>query len=211
VWGEGSFYYDTVEDLPKWSDGAAWRSSSFRNARPLAGEYAFNAVRRGTANNSNGLTVGTLYAVPFYNPGPAFAYDRIAMNNSVAGAAGAVVRAGHYNLDASGRIGNRLLDAGTTDWTTTGDKLWTVTGVMPHGISLLTAVTNDAAVRPRWVGSTPALSSSWWRGTSGLTVNADHSLSYTGYTATSALPAVGTTAGEAKLSGDVLYIGVRAA
>jgi hypothetical protein len=211
IWGEGAYLYDSTENAPKFSDGTTWREpGAFRNARGMSTEWIYNAVRRGTANNTNGMTVGTLYAVPLYNPGPAFAIDRIGMNLSVAGAVGAVIRMGAYDLSPVGRIGNRLFDAGTVNAESTGDKSITMSGVIPHGITLLVAVTNDAAIRPRWIGSTPAVNGMWWRGTSGLTVNSDHSLSYTGYTATSALPAVGTTAGEAKLNTDCLYIGVRA-
>lgn len=195
----------------KFADAPSGGGGGFLGPVPYSGEYMFNAVRGGAPNNSGTPTVGTLYCTPYYNLGAPFAVDRIAIHNGSAGGTGAVARLGAYTVGSDGRIGDLIFDAGTTEMISTGDKNITIDEVIPTGVTLLCMVVNDSACRPRRVGSNPNKHGLWWRGWTGPLSTGSHSLEYTGYDADSALPSVGTTAGETLISTDAWMIAVRAA
>jgi hypothetical protein len=177
----------------------------------LSGRYHFNACTGGTFNGAFVPTVGTLYAIPFW-VGATATYDRIATNIGTAGSAGAVTRLGIYNVAASGLPGTLVLDAGTVDSTTTGDKNITISQSLSPGVYFTVMLTNDAAVRWRAIGSGPVINPMTWFGNTGPVEHVDRFLTFTGYTATSALPSTATTAGQnVQQSGDVPVVALRAA
>ena len=181
---------------------------------PKSGEYLFNAVSAGAVNNATAPVSGTLYCVPFYNYGQTFTADRIAIQNGAVGAGGAIARLGAYTVTPGGQIGTLLFDAGTVDMTTGGDKNIVISQPIPsHSIILLVMVLNDTTCRPRMVGGVRTASPFFWRGASGPvpTPATLAWLSYTGYSAGSALPSTGATAGETPQSADIPMISLRAA
>jgi hypothetical protein len=177
----------------------------------LSGRYHFNACAGGTFNGAFVPTVGTLYAIPFW-VGATATYDRIATNIGTAGSAGAVTRLGIYNVAASGLPGTLVLDAGTVDSTTIGDKNITISQSLSPGVYFTVMLTNDAAVRWRAIGSAPVPNPMAWFGNAGPVEHTERYLTFTGYTATSALPSTATTAGmNVPTAGDIPVISLRAA
>lgn len=101
-----------------------------------------------TGQTMTSLAEATLYATPLFIPG-LMTVDRFALSVSTAGAAGALIRVGFYAHDASyGGPGARILDAGTIDATTTGDKSLTINQQLPGTVWAAWVVQGAAATRP---------------------------------------------------------------
>jgi len=74
-------------------------------------------------------------------------FDRIGINVTTAGAAGALARLGIYKVDQSTYYPSSLvLDAGAVDCTGTGVKFITINQILEIGWSLLALVVNDATI-----------------------------------------------------------------
>lgn len=176
----------------------------------LSGRYHWNAAFGGAWNSAFAPAVGTLYVVPFW-VGNSTTYNEIKTAVGTAGAAGAVTRLGIYNVASSGLPGTLVVDAGTIDCTTTGDKALTISTALNPGVYFIVQVCNDAAVRWRALGSSPQPNPLTWFGNTGpIEMNVRY-LTFTGYTATSALPATATTAGVGYANSDYPLTTLKAA
>lgn len=119
---------------------------------------------------------------------------------TAAGTAGSLIRLGVYSITSTGDIGTRLIDAGTTAATVTGDKQLTHTAVvLPAGTYWMVGVSNDASGTLRvkaTSGSAHYASSltSVFQQTI-LDSYAHTYVYYTGYNPASALPTTGTLTG----------------
>lgn len=195
--------------------GVKWAAASggggFVGGKPKPGEWVYNASKRGSPHGAITMTAGVLYCVPLYNLGPAFSIDVVNVRVETAGAAGAVIRLGLYALDSSGfDIGALIADFGTVAATTNGPRQIVVSQVIPTGISVLVAVSNDSTIKPGWIGSGPIPNPLFWRGNSNEWPGPDApAFTYSGYS-TAGLPSTATTSGFALL-GEPLFITVRVA
>lgn len=102
--------------------------------RPTAGQYF-----RATGNQTTGVTVASrMYFTPI-DVGKSFTMDRIGCGITL-GAASSVIRLGIYRSGANGFPDALLLDAGTVDSSTTGNKELTISQAVPAGRFWLAAV-----------------------------------------------------------------------
>lgn len=221
---------------PTWADGTgggtlitAARLNSIEGV--LDASYPFALPRRtgryfgpfhgySSFVDTGALTSGLLYCVPFIAT-ISEAVDRIGIAVGTAGAAGTVVRLGIYNVDASTTLPTTLVvDGGTTLIDTAADKIATISATLAPGAYWLCLVHNDSGgtVRFRISSGTENVTPSMfaWNGAVGLSPSGGGGMlnvgrSFTGYTATSALPSTATTAGEAGLQTGLPLIFVRAA
>lgn len=168
----------------------------------MSGGYHMNAAIGGAFNNVWAPTVGTLYALPFY-VFRSSTFDAWSTTIGAVGAAGSLMRCGVYNVDlTTGQPSTLVVDAGTIDCTSTGDKLLTINTTLAVGVYFVVAVTNDAAIRHRAIGSGPQPNplNSWFNKSTGPIEVAPRYRTFTGYT-TAALPATATVAGAATVAG----------
>ena len=103
----------------------------------VAGRYYRPAVGANSAL-AFALANGTEFAVPFFVSADD-TFDRIAINVTVAGAAGSVIRLG-IKKESGGAPGDLVLDAGTVDSTGTGAKTITISQSLTAGWYWLVAV-----------------------------------------------------------------------
>lgn len=95
---------------------------------------------------------GVLRLVPFFAPG-GVSYDRIGINVTIAGSAGALYRLGIYAADANDWPDGLITDAGTTDVTTTGVKFTSISWTPNPGLYYLAAANQGAPVTRPTVSS----------------------------------------------------------
>lgn len=177
--------------------------------RTLSGRYLFNACI-GSATNDAFNPAGNMLAIPLWLPVDT-AFDEIKTSVGVAGAGGAVVRMFVYAATTAGLPGALAFDAGTFDATSTGDKSIAISETLTAGAYFVCLVTNDAAVRVRGIGNSPAASPVNWLGALGPGNPSGLYVTYTGYTATSAPPSTATLAGQTVVTtNDCPAIGLRA-
>lgn len=118
-------------------------------------------------------------------------FDRVAVEVTAAGTAGAVVRLGIYGADADSMPGSLLVDAGTVDATTTGLKEAIISQAVTSGLYYLAAVVQGAATtRPTWRSVTG--DSLLPLHTSGVTLTSNSINGISQSSVTGALPATAT-------------------
>lgn len=133
------------------SDGLAWASTvGFGPLGDMTTQRWYGPISFGSASNGTKVSVqAQMEAYPFV-VNQSTTFDRIGINCSGAGTAGAVVRLGIYN-NSGGLPTTLVLDAGTIDATGTGDKTITISQVLAAGIYWLAACTQGNP------GTTPTL------------------------------------------------------
>lgn len=114
---------------------------------PSTGEYLVWPM----GQHATGLdsTVGNMYYMPLWVP-KALTADRIAVKVETSGSAGAVLRLGIYAASPTTRKPDSLvLDAGTVDATSTGQKEITISQALTAGLYWLACVPQVATCAPR--------------------------------------------------------------
>jgi hypothetical protein len=100
------------------------------------------------------MTLNRIYYQRLPVPSGGASIDRIAVEVTTGGTAGAVVRLGVYDATTGGRPGSLLLDAGTVDSESPGIKELTVSLALSGGLKWLTAVVQGANCSLRVVPAT---------------------------------------------------------
>lgn len=123
-----------------------WAASMFPLGRTSGKRY----LGVGCLNGSNGaLTTNTLYAVPFWvGPPQRFTGIAIASTSTVATS---VVRLGLYADDGLCKPGNLIIDAGTVDTSTTGEKTVSFNMIL-SGLVWVAGVAQTAAAQTTRMG-----------------------------------------------------------
>lgn len=107
--------------------------------------YLVSPLIVGGPSSTDTIGANLLVAVPYPIVRPMTA-DRIAVEVSTGGAAGALLRLGIYNDNGAGLPGTLKLDAGTVDSTTTGLKTITISHALARGLYWLAVIGNTAGV-----------------------------------------------------------------
>ena len=89
-------------------------------------------------------STGVMTYIPIIIPAQGATIDRIGVEVTTGGTAGAVVRLGIYEPGADGLPATKLLDAGTIDSTSTGFKEITISQALTPGLHWLAAVAQTA-------------------------------------------------------------------
>lgn len=114
---------------------------------PSTGEYLI--WPNGSNASGQDTTVGIMYYCPLWVP-KALTADRIAVKVDASGSAGAVLRLGIYTASPTTRKPDALvLDAGTVDGTSTGQKEITISQALTAGLYWLASVPQVATCGPR--------------------------------------------------------------
>lgn len=180
------------------TNGVKWAAAAGGGGSP----YNFGIVRLSGRwytplsnwSGNNTAVAGTLWCLPFLGAGDVI--KGIACRVTTLGTS--VVRLGIYNGDGPGGIpGTRLLDAGSVANTSTGNKIITLgsTITLPARTVWLCAVSGDATAVYA-TGNSTAVMDFNMGGSTNPDNQAAFGMSFTGYTASSALPATATTAGQ---------------
>lgn len=103
----------------------------------LTREGGYYHTLPGSTSNNKAMDDGSMYALPIVFS-KAVTLDRIGLKIT-SGLASAVVRLGIYNDDGGMRPGSKLLDAGTIDASSTGDKTITISQAVSAGVYWLVA------------------------------------------------------------------------
>lgn len=107
--------------------GVAGTSSNDPRLNTISGYYYGPATNNTTAGSTQALANNRLFAVPLLVGSAGFTADRIGVSITGAGASGAAIRLCIYNSNTAGTLPDTLLlDAGTVDASTTGDKEITI-------------------------------------------------------------------------------------
>lgn len=107
--------------------------------------YAGPQITRQAAGDT-ALGPNAMKFIPFIVDAASETYDRITINVSTLGGAGAKVRLSLYN-DSNGVPGSLVLDAGEVDVTATGIKEIAISQTLNRGIYWLATLCNDGTVR----------------------------------------------------------------
>jgi hypothetical protein len=129
--------------------GAAWTTVGVIPGRLRSGRY----YSPGSSRATNTPTLDQLNAIPIIIP-RAVTLDRIAVEITTLGAAGAVVRLGCYT-DNDGIPDALIADFGTVDATTTGVKEITISQTVNPGILWLARASQGATSAQRSFSETP--------------------------------------------------------
>ncbi len=123
---------------------------------PLEGSTAYASGTIGQLINSGwyssppggaanvAYSTGAMTYIPIIIPAHGATIDRIGVEVTTGGTAGAVVRLGIYEPNAGGLPATKLLDAGTIDSTSTGFKEVTISQALTPGLHWLAAVAQVA-------------------------------------------------------------------
>lgn len=154
--------------------------------RLISGRYY--GTRSGVPNTS-ALPAGFCTLSPIFIPGDV-TIDRIGTEVTIA-AATSVVRLGVYSCDAYGRPLTLVLDAGTVDASTTGEKELTISQSLPRGLYYLAAAVQTAGCTVRNIGfsEAPPVASTTFAGSAATTAPN----CYTSSSVTGALPSTLST------------------
>lgn len=133
------------------STGVKWAAAAGGSSGPVLSRMWPNAVTNfGLPGWSEvagwaaglGASAGSIYYTPIYVDGST-AFDRICINVTTAGAASTLARLGIYRADATNEApGTLVVDAGTVDVATTGEKLATISQTLTSGMYWLAFVSN---------------------------------------------------------------------
>lgn len=130
-------------------------------------------------------TIDREYAVPMWVPGGLV--DRIGVGITGAGGAGAVARLGIRNALADGTPGTLILDAGTVDASSTGDKEITISQALSAGLIFVTLSPQVGTAATYRAVSTPTLPHG--DNSLGNAVGSTATVGYQALSVTGALPA----------------------
>ena len=106
------------------------------------------------ARSTFALTLDKLYLIPLDTPASA-SFDRIGVEVTTAGAAGALLRLGVYTANSGGLPTTLLSDFGTVDSATTGNKELTVSRALSDTTAWLAVACQVATCSVRTLGSAP--------------------------------------------------------